>query len=94
MRPFPISQEKSASSHQRGIGLEVVAEICGFLIPDACGPGFRALVMFCGIVELAVAAGVQVAAAVGAGVAALDAAARGVLNLSAAFPTRKSHHGD
>lgn len=48
--------------------MEVVAIIRGFFIADPFGLSFRALLVFCGIVELAITAAVQVGIAPGAGI--------------------------
>jgi hypothetical protein len=48
--------------------------IRGFFIADPLGLGFGALVMFAGVVELAITAAMQVEAAMGAGVRAKHAA--------------------
>jgi hypothetical protein len=47
--------------------------------------------MLAGVVELAVAAGVQVGVALGTGVSIAHTAARGVLNRFAAFPATELH---
>ena len=72
--------------HQGRVWAKVAAVVGGLFIADPSGLGFRALVMFAGVVELAIAAGMQVGAAPGAGVARADAASGGILNLLAAIP--------
>ena len=80
-----------AAGEQNRVGLEVIAVVCGSLIADPLGLGFRALVMFAGVVELAIAATMQVGVALGAGVGAKHAAPGGVLNFLAAFPAVEKH---
>jgi len=48
--------------------------------------------MFAGVVELAIAATMQVGVALGAGVGAKHAAPGGVFNLHAAFPAVEKHN--
>ena len=79
------------AGHQDKVRLEVIAEVGGFFTADPVGLGLGALVVFSGVIEPAVATGVEVRVALGAGVTICDAAARGVLNLVAAFPAQQSH---
>jgi len=79
------------AGQQRWIGAKVIAVVAGFLVANPIGLCFRALVMFAGVVELAIAAGMQVRAAPGARVAPVDAASSGILNLLAALPAVEEH---
>jgi len=76
---------------QGRVWAKVAAVVGGLFIANPFGLGFRALVMFDGVVELAIAAGMQVGAAPGAGVARANAASGGILNLLAALPTVEEH---
>ena len=82
----------AAGAGQQGwIGTKVIAVVGGLLLADPVGLGFRALAVFAGIVELAIAAGVQVGVAPGAGVARGDAASGGILDSLSAFPAIEEH---
>lgn len=52
--------------------MEVIAVVCGFLIAHPLGLGFGALVMFGGVVESAITAGMKVGPAAGALIAGAD----------------------
>jgi hypothetical protein len=71
--------------------LEVAAVVGGFFIADPFGLGLRALIVFTGIVELAIPAGVQVGAALRADVARSDTASGRIFNLLAALPAIEVH---
>jgi len=79
------------AGQQGWVGTKVIAVVGGFLVANPFGLGFRALVVFAGVVELAVEAGMQVGAAPGARVARADAASGRILNLLAALPAVEEH---
>jgi hypothetical protein len=71
--------------------LEVAAVIGGFFMADPFSPGFRALIMFAGVVELAIAADMQVGAALGADVERAHTASGWIRYLLAALPAVEKH---
>ena len=79
------------AGQQGWIGAKVIAVVRGLFITDPFGLGFRALVVFARIVELAVEAGVQVGFTLGAGVARAHAASGGILDFLAALPAIEIH---
>ena len=60
-------------------------------IADPFGLGFGALVVLGAVVELALAAGVEIGIALRAAIAPPDAAAGGILDPLAAFPAIEDH---
>lgn len=81
----------ASAGAQDGAGGEVIAVVASFFVADPFGLVFGALVMFAGVVELAIATGMEVGVALGARVAVTDATAAGVLNLRTAFPAVELH---
>jgi hypothetical protein len=79
------------AGEEGGIRLEVAAVVRGFFIADPFGLFLRALIMLARVVELAIAAGVQVGVALGADVVPADTSSGGVLGLRAAFPAVEKH---
>lgn len=86
-----VLRGRSSCDASRRARTEVVAIVRGFLIPNPFGLGFRALVVFGRIVELAVAAGMKISATLGTFIAAANALARRDIHEFAAFPTMKRH---
>ena len=81
-----------AGAGQEGwVGAKVATIIGGFFIADPLSLRFRALVMLARIVELAVAAGMQIGVTLGAGIAGADSASGGILDLLAALPAVEKH---
>lgn len=72
--------------------MEVAAVVGGLFIANPFGLGFRALIVSAGVVEPAIAAGMQVRVALGANVASSDTTSGRIFNLLAAPPAVEEHN--
>jgi hypothetical protein len=91
--PAPSSLGGGAvgAGEEGGVRSEVVTVVGGLFIADPFGLCLSALIMFAGVVELAIAAGMQVGVALGADVERAHSASGWIRNLLAAFPTVEKH---